>query len=76
MFGFSLQVVHYYLYRREHKTCEFELHDVFAVDVIVSTGDGKVQFISLSSTNNNLLIRQDKLTQEQQFIREQKMYII
>ena len=29
-------------HRREHKTCEFELHDVFAVDVIVSTGDGKV----------------------------------
>lgn len=28
--------------RRDHKTCDFELHEVYAVDVIVSTGDGKV----------------------------------
>lgn len=37
------------LCRREHKTCEFELHDVFAVDVIVSTGDGKVNIICCPS---------------------------
>ena len=29
--------------RREHKSCEFELHEVYAIDVIVSTGDGKVR---------------------------------
>lgn len=34
----------YYIphFRREHKSCDFELHEVYAVDVIISTGDGKV----------------------------------
>lgn len=29
-------------YRREHKSCEFELHEAYAIDIIVSTGEGKV----------------------------------
>ena len=28
--------------RREYKSSEFELHEVFAIDIIISTGDGKV----------------------------------
>ena len=29
-------------FRREYKSSEFELHEVYAIDVIISTGDGKV----------------------------------
>lgn len=28
--------------RKEHEKCEFELHEVYAVDILVSTGEGKV----------------------------------
>lgn len=27
--------------RKEHEKCEFELHEVYAIDVLVSTGEGK-----------------------------------
>ena len=33
--------------RREYKSSEFELHEVFAIDIIISTGDGKVSVIVL-----------------------------
>ena len=29
--------------RREHKSCEFEMHEAYAIDIIVSTGEGKVR---------------------------------
>ena len=28
--------------RKEHKSCEFELHEAYAIDIIISTGEGKV----------------------------------
>jgi len=28
--------------RKDHEKCEFDVHEVYAVDVLVSTGDGKV----------------------------------
>ncbi len=28
--------------RREHKSCEFEMHEAYAIDIIVSSGEGKV----------------------------------
>lgn len=28
--------------RKEHEKCEFELHEVYAIDVLISTGEGKV----------------------------------
>ena len=31
--------------RKEHEKCEFNLHEVYAVDVLISTGDGKVHII-------------------------------
>ena len=34
----------FYYYRKEHESCEFELYDVVAIDVLISTGDGKVRF--------------------------------
>jgi len=39
----------YCAYRKDHEKCEFEVHEVYAVDVLVSTGDGKVYFSSKSS---------------------------
>lgn len=29
--------------RKDHKKCEFELHEVYGVDVLISTGDGKAK---------------------------------
>lgn len=29
--------------RREHKSCEFELHEAYAIDIIISTGEGKTK---------------------------------
>lgn len=29
--------------RKEHEKCEFELHEVYAIDVLISTGDGVVR---------------------------------
>jgi len=28
--------------RKDHEKCEFEVHEVYGIDVLVSTGDGKV----------------------------------
>ena len=29
--------------RKDHPKCEFAVHDVFTVDILVSTGDGKTK---------------------------------
>ena len=29
--------------RKEHSKCEFSVHEVYGVDVLVTTGDGKVK---------------------------------
>ncbi|XP_002163189.3 proliferation-associated protein 2G4 isoform X2 [Hydra vulgaris] len=29
--------------KKDHKKCEFELHEVYAIDVLLSTGDGKAK---------------------------------
>jgi len=29
-------------FRKEHEKCEFDVHEVYGIDVLVSTGDGKV----------------------------------
>lgn len=31
--------------RKEHDKCEFELHEVYAIDVLISTGEGKVRLV-------------------------------
>lgn len=30
-------------YRKDHEKAEFEVHEVYAVDVLISTGEGKVK---------------------------------
>jgi len=29
--------------RKDHAKCEFAVHDVFAVDILISTGEGKTK---------------------------------
>lgn len=35
-----------FIYRKDHEKAEFEVHEVYAVDVLVSTGEGKVSVLS------------------------------
>lgn len=37
-----VKCVTFFVDRKEHEKCEFELHEVYAIDVLVSTGEGKV----------------------------------
>ena len=37
-----LSYIPYSIIRREHKSFEFEMHEAYAIDIIVSTGEGKV----------------------------------
>lgn len=30
-------------FRKEHEKCEFNVHEVYAVDLLISSGDGKVK---------------------------------
>lgn len=32
-----------FFHRKDHKKCEFEVHEVYGVDVLISTGDGKAK---------------------------------
>jgi hypothetical protein len=34
----------FFLCRKEHEKCEFETYEVYGVDVLVSSGEGKVSF--------------------------------
>lgn len=34
---------HFVFSRKDHEKAEFEVHEVYAVDVLVSTGEGKVR---------------------------------
>ena len=35
--------IFYFFCRKDHKKCEFELHEVYGVDVLISTGEGKAK---------------------------------
>lgn len=34
-----------FLCRKEHETCDFEVHEVYGVDVLITTGGGKVRVL-------------------------------
>jgi len=36
--------------RKDHKKCDFELHEVYAIDILVSTGEGKGREIDTRTT--------------------------
>ena len=33
--------------RKDHEKAEFEVHEVYAIDVLISTGEGKVSVFAL-----------------------------
>ena len=33
----------FFIVRKEHEKCEFDVHEVYAIDILVSTGDGKAK---------------------------------
>lgn len=47
--------------------CEFDMYEVYALDIVVSTGDGKVYIIYILYIINSHV----KLDQEQPYLREQ-----
>jgi hypothetical protein len=42
LLSFMLMMLPCIFDRKEHEKCEFDVHEVYAVDVIISTGEGKV----------------------------------
>lgn len=36
--------------KKEHEKCEFAVHEVYAIDVVITTGDGKVTALSSAFT--------------------------
>ena len=32
-----------YFFRKEHKKCEFQVHEVYAIDILMSSGEGKAK---------------------------------
>ena len=42
-----LSVMYCTVCRKDHEKCEFEVHEVYAVDVLVSTGEGKVCILTV-----------------------------
>lgn len=58
--------------RKEHEKCEFDVHEVYAIDVLISTGEGKVcAYDAHSTTDHSLfLLRDGKLIRKQPFIRK------
>jgi len=42
--------------KKEHEKCEFELHDVYAIDILISTGEGKVSAQNIYKTSKLNLI--------------------
>ena len=41
------------IFRKDHEKAEFEVHEVYAVDVLISSGEGKVSVL-LSYFSHNL----------------------
>ncbi|XP_013391205.1 proliferation-associated protein 2G4 [Lingula anatina] len=58
--------------RKEHEKCEFEVHEVYAIDVLVSTGEGKGREMDARTTvyKKKDLIYQLKMKASRQFFSE------
>lgn len=37
-----MSLIFFPIFRKDHEKAEFEVHEVYAVDVLISTGEGKV----------------------------------
>ncbi|GFS04234.1 proliferation-associated protein 2G4-like [Elysia marginata] len=58
--------------RKEHESCDFEVHEVYAIDILVSTGDGKGRELDTRTTvyKKKDLIYQLKMKASRQFFSE------
>ncbi|XP_060079888.1 proliferation-associated protein 2G4-like isoform X2 [Ylistrum balloti] len=59
-------------YSKEHEKCEFEMYDVFAVDVLVSSGEGKGREFDTRTTvyKKKDMVYQLKMKASRQFLSE------
>ncbi|GFO22950.1 proliferation-associated protein 2g4 [Plakobranchus ocellatus] len=58
--------------RKEHESCDFEVHEVYAIDILISTGDGKGRELDTRTTvyKKKDLIYQLKMKASRQFFSE------
>ncbi|KAK7092938.1 proliferation-associated protein 2G4-like [Littorina saxatilis] len=58
--------------RKEHEKCEFEVHEVYAIDILVSTGEGKGRELDTRTTvyKKKDIIYQLKMKASRQFLSE------
>ncbi|KAH9490552.1 Proliferation-associated protein 2G4 [Bulinus truncatus] len=58
--------------RKEHESCDFEVHEVYAIDILVSTGDGKGRELDTRTTvyKKKDIIYQLKMKASRQFLSE------
>ncbi|KAJ8306886.1 hypothetical protein KUTeg_014970 [Tegillarca granosa] len=56
--------------RKEHERCEFEVHEVYAIDVLVSTGEGKGRELDTRTTvyKKKDIVYQLKMKASRQFL--------
>ncbi|KAL5011027.1 hypothetical protein ScPMuIL_013332 [Solemya velum] len=58
--------------RKEHKKCEFEVHEVYAVDILITTGEGKGRELDTRTTvyKKEDIVYQLKMKASRQFLSE------
>ncbi|BFZ22640.1 hypothetical protein BsWGS_25679 [Bradybaena similaris] len=58
--------------RKDHESCEFDVHEVYAIDILVSTGDGKGRELDTRTTvyKKKDIIYQLKMKASRQFFSE------
>ncbi|CAG5131833.1 unnamed protein product [Candidula unifasciata] len=58
--------------RKEHESCEFEVHEVYAIDILVSSGDGKGRELDTRTTvyKKKDIVYQLKMKASRQFLSE------
>jgi len=59
-------------HRKDHEKCEFDVHEVYAVDILVSTGDGKGRELDTRTTvfKKKDMVYQLKMKASRQFLSE------
>ncbi|XP_059143050.1 proliferation-associated protein 2G4-like [Physella acuta] len=58
--------------RKEHESCDFEVHEVYAIDILISSGDGKGRELDTRTTvyKKKDIIYQLKMKASRQFLSE------
>jgi len=58
--------------KKDHETCTFEMHEVYGIDILVSSGDGKVRELGTRTTiyKKKDIVYQLKMKSSRQFLSE------